>query len=283
MQKYRREHFSEVFQFYLNSKRIHRRNNPDDERCEARYMITSIPHNFFTKADENRDCSLGNVLFTIAGIIGVATKNGYAYGFPAWPNQEYFKNSLPLLAENVPFTDFQNPINYKGYDIGFRGFDIPDNSRVNGYFGSEKYFTHCKDLIRKQFEMKVLCRPYENAIMVHYRNYNPERDIAWADLGRDYYLEAIKQFPKKKVVVVTDNIEKAKQQLDIPATYISNPPIIDFYLLTKAKYLVMANSTFSWWGAWLSQAKVVAPKNWYAGEFADCPTEDLYCEGWRIL
>lgn len=242
-------------------------------------MITSIPWNYSRKADGSGDCSLGNVLFTIAGIIGVAIKNGYRYGFPDWPNQEYFVHPLPKL-DDTALTLFVNPRNYRGFDIGFRGFNIPDNSIIHGYFGSEIYFKHCEEFIRYYFTMKDLCRPYKDCILMHYRNYNlPE----FAELDHTYYLKALKQFPNRRVVVITDNINAAKKAIKEDFEYISNAPIIDFYLLSHTKYLVMGNSTFSWWAAWLSRAKTVAPLKWHAGTFLDCPKDDLYCDNWILI
>jgi hypothetical protein len=244
-------------------------------------MITAIPHNYSTRADSSVDCSFGNILFVIAGIIGIATKNRYSYGFHPWANQEFFVNKLPEI-ENKPLRLFQNPITFKGYDVGFAGFNIPDNVCINGYFGSGKYFEHCKGLIRYYFTMKDLCEPYKDCILIHCRNYKKETTNILS-LERSYYIEALKKFPSKKVVVITDNIAKAKDIIKEDFEYVSNTPIIDFYLLTKAEYLIMGNSTFSWWGAWLSGAKTIAPLKWYAGHFENCPTKDLYCDEWEII
>lgn len=242
-------------------------------------MITTTRLQYSCNANTQKEMpfGFGNILFMVAGIIGVATKNGYSFGFNKWPNQDFFINPLPKIEKTLPV--FNIPANFRGYDVGFQGFDIPDNKNIYGYFGSEKYFEHCKELVRHYFTMKDIANPYKDCVLMHYRNYNlPE----FAKLDQKYYSEALKHFPDKRVVVVTDNIEVAKRAIRLDCEYINNSPIVDFYLLAHADYLVMANSTFSWWGAWLSQAKTVAPKRWYDGNWKDCPTKDLYCKDWIL-
>ena len=244
-------------------------------------MITTVPHNYNTRADSKADCSFGNVLFSIAGTIGIAAKNRYPYGFYNWANQDFFVNKLPKI-DVTNFIPYQIPINYKGYDIGFQGFDVPNNVRIMGYLGSWKYFEHCEGLIRYYFTMKELCKPYKDCIIVHCRNYSLKTTVM-PRLSREYYLSALKRMPDKKVMVITDNIKEARKTLGEDFEYVSNTPIVDFYLMTRADYLVMSNSTFSWWGAWLSRAKTIAPLNWYGGEFKDCSTKDLYCNNWELI
>jgi hypothetical protein len=239
-------------------------------------MITSVPHNYFNKADSPKDCSLGNIMFVIAGIIGVATKNNYKWGFQPWVNQQYFVNPLPEVKE-LPAGRHQLPQNYQGFDVGFHGFDIPDNVVINGYFGSERYWAHCEDKVRHYLTMKDIAEPYEDYIVIHYRHYNLE---AWYKLNFHYYHAAIKHFPKKKIVVVTDNIEAAKKAVALDCEYVSNSPIVDFYLMSHTKYFIMANSSLSYMAAYFSKAKTVAPENWYAGSFHNCPKEENYCKGW---
>ena len=247
-------------------------------------MITAQPHNYFRKADASADCSLGNVLFTIAGVIGTAVKNKYAYGFKKWINQEYFLNPLPNV-DGTNFRPFRVPLNYKGFDVGFQRFLVPDNTIINGYFGSRKYFEDCENLIRHYFSMKVLCESYKDCILVHYRNYNTQQRLTMASLGETYYKEALKRLPSKKVVVVTDNIDVARKTIKIKGDYVSNSPIMDFYLLTQADYLIASNSTFSWWGAWLSGAQTIVPSVYFDGDFKDCPVnlKEFYCDNWRMV
>ena len=234
------------------------------------------------RADIQQDCSFGNILFMIAGTIGIAMKNGYSYGFNSWPNQDFFVNPLPPI-ENINFSTYQMPSTFKGWDLGFCGFNVPDNSMLIGQFPSEKYFKHCEDLIRYYFTMKDLCEPYKDCILIHYRAYAEAFKPLWAQLDQTYYLEALKQFSDRKVIVVTDNIKEAKDVIKEDFEYVSNSPIIDFYLLSHADYIIMGNSTFSWWGAWLSKAKTVAPLKWYDGDYKDAPIKDLYCPEWILI
>ena len=54
--------------------------------------------------------------------------------------------------------------------------------------------------------------------------------------------------------------------------------------MTLCNDFIIANSSFSWWGAWLAnKGKVVAPKQWFGENLKDKDTKDLYCEGWTVL
>jgi len=227
------------------------------------------------KADVRGDNSFGNILFFIASTIGIAVKNGYEYGFPQWNNHEYFVNSLPKVKEQL-FTTVDIP------EGNFLGFDIPDNSSIFGYMQSEKYFEHCEDIIRHYFTLKPLVEPYKDCILVHCRNYAPQYlAMGFTNMTREYYMNALKHLPDRRVIVVTDNIEQAYDKLGPDFEYTSNTPIEDFYLLTKAEYIIGSNSTFGWWGAWLSKAKAVFPSDWFPG--LPVKTDDVNCKEWITI
>ena len=55
-------------------------------------------------------------------------------------------------------------------------------------------------------------------------------------------------------------------------------------LMSLCKSHIIANSSFSWWGAWLSNSRdVVAPSTWFGPNNAHLDTKDLYCKGWTLI
>jgi hypothetical protein len=220
------------------------------------------------RADQRGDTGIGNLMYFIAGTIGIALKNGYEYGFPEWVLTPYLKNDLPL---------FNDPgLPEVVLDWGFHGFDYPDNVSLCGQMQSPKFFNHCIDLIRYHFELKDITEPIKDAIVMHYRNYSYPY---FHNLTKDYYLRALQKLPDRRVVVITDDIEAARKVLGNEFEYQSNTPIMDFYLGVKADYLVIANSSFSCWWSYLSGVKTIAPYRWYTHELKQ-DHSGIYQNGW---
>ena len=66
----------------------------------------------------------------------------------------------------------------------------------------------------------------------------------------------------------------------------NNDADFDMCLMSKCKYHIIANSSFSWWGAWLSaneNKKVIAPSKWFGVNNQDKNTKDLFPEDWIVL
>jgi hypothetical protein len=234
---------------------------------------------------------LGNQMFQVASTIGIATKLGYKYGFPYWMNydhkdrfgstedidiQSYFKNPLPeaeLAYYNKQFIHW-----------GYHNLNIPDRQDITGHLQSEKYFAHCKDLIRHYFEFKS---PYgimpEESICMHVRRgdydngYHPFQYV-------EYYLMALQMIPDyftMPIYIFSDDIVKCREMFgNRDFIYVEgNHYMDDLQLMTQCKHFILSNSTLCWWGWWLSKqnGKVIAPLNWF-GPQAGLSSKDIYTD-----
>ena len=104
----------------------------------------------------------------------------------------------------------------------------------------------------------------------------------------EYYEEALKRFPNVTVLVFSDDSDWCfNQELFDDDKFLvsqSSDPDFDMCLMSLCKYHIIANSSFSWWGAWLSKSdNVIAPKNWFGPSLSQHDTSDLYLDVWEVL
>ena len=97
----------------------------------------------------------------------------------------------------------------------------------------------------------------------------------------------MKKLPNIPVIIVSDDPEWCgKQELFKPDRFLisdSDSNVVDMCILSLCKYHVIANSSFSWWGAWLANSnKVIAPKIWY-GSVANLNDSDLVPQDWERI
>jgi hypothetical protein len=237
---------------------------------------------------------LGNQMFQIASTIGIAVRNGLYVGFPYWMNydhkerfgstenidiQSYFKNPLPEVEEGY-YSKYFVPWGYHNL------LNFPDRTDIQGHMQSEKYFEHCKDLIRHYFEFKYEIDPLpEGAIALHIRRgdydngYHPFQTY-------DYYVKALNHLPEGPIFVFSDDITECRKMFrECDVTFIEgNHYVKDLQLMTTATHFVLSNSTLCWWGWWLSKqnGKVVAPAHWF-GEVAHLSAKDIYTENMIVI
>ena len=161
-----------------------------------------------------------------------------------------------------------------------------------GFWQNEHYFADIKEILQKEFvykgnitenQKKVIEEmESENSIAMHIRRgdyVTPTCQRIYVNLDKDYYLKALQHIRNNlqgcSVYVFSDDIEWCKQEYaDIEGvrfidSAISSSPHIDIELMRHCKHFILANSTFSWWGAYLAEHNdkhVVAPKNWFVNE-----------------
>jgi hypothetical protein len=265
---------------------------------------------------------LANQLFQFASTIGIAKKIETEVYFPIEnmynPNVEhfldgvtreiyfdipkYFKNANEVLLplKNIKYSaEVQEP----GFHFFEQMFSIQDGSNLSGYYQTEKYFKHCEEYIRYLLtfqdsiieQSKKLFPNVENEkVSIHLRvgdyaalqQFHPVMDS-------HYYQTAINHFcdqnyeTDKYFLVFSDDIDYAKRLIgegDCILYMENNPTEVDLCLMSMCDHNIIANSSFSWWGAWLNNnpnKKVVAPKKWFGPAYTH-NTKDLYPESWII-
>jgi len=182
---------------------------------------------------------------------------------------------------------------------------------VNGYFQSEKYFMDCAADIRRVFLKRVLMADNDFwyneiksatvpvAIHVRRGDYttNPETLKFHGICDTSYYEKAVSailaKHAKAQFFIFSDDIGAAAAELghlsDNMRFVEHNTPRIaayDMLLMSHCRHNIIANSTYSWWGAWLNENPdkiVIAPERWFSDEAMQAQTADLIPESWIRL
>jgi hypothetical protein len=237
---------------------------------------------------------LGNQMFQFAALKGIAKNRKLEYILlPSKEDSEYEDHKLLSLFEmkDVPVGNINPMQRISQKDFGFDEnlFNhCPDNVDIYGYFQTEKFFAHIRNDLVKDFTFKdasSMTLPVKNYVSIHVRrgdylllqDYHPPCSM-------EYYKNAMSFFSNNHFVVVSDDIEWCKQQKEfVNCEFWEGESIAhDLYVMTKAEHNIIANSSFSWWGAWLNQNPnkiVVAPKKWF-GEKVENNTEDIIPTDW---
>ena len=235
---------------------------------------------------------LGNQMFQAASTIGIAAKNNTQAVFPPWAYNKWFNNSLPQ-GPQLPNTVYEKQYTYQEFP------DI-DNHDIFGWLQTKRYWEHCESLIHEQFSFKpsvkdklinkyfyLLTLP---KIGIHVRRGDYVNNPNYHILTIEYYKQALEKYFSDRLyrlLVFSDDIEYAKEMLQsIPnCMYINGlEDIEDMCLMSMCDNWIIANSTFSWWGAYLGSingGKVIRPTNHFEGEEKKRNSiEDLYPKEW---
>ena len=252
---------------------------------------------------------LANQMFQYASLKGIARNTGVDFCVPY--HEEAVNDGIGNMLRTEIFDSFDLQVNVGLLNKGhapvvqerFFHFDeelfrmCPDHVDIRGYFQTEKYFKHIEDEIRKDFEwrddVKKLCQDMFDsiggkAISLHIRRtdhlikptYHPVLPLS-------YYEEALSKFPSDlPVIVFSDEPAWCHEQKffedDRFLISDSGDNITDMCLMSMCQYQIMANSTYSWWGAWLSNSQdVIAPRLWFGPDGQD--PKDVYVDRWEYL
>lgn len=270
---------------------------------------------------------LGNQIFQYAFMKGISSRCNLEWMIPDSEADRYDNYGL--------FDCFELPgcktgeVNYPTIECRDTLFNeelfnsCKDNVNYSGTYQTEKYFENVDSELRKDLTFKKgyiePCQEFidslggrDKCIFLHVRRGNPNitgrRGEKWSYqmlqdshplCKKEYYLEALKQFPDdKNVIIVSDLIGWCKKQdwLQEDRFYFSDSsyevfgdgasiPYVDLCLMSLCGGGIIANSSLSWWGAWLQNntGKIVAPDPWYGNAYSHLDTKDLIPDRWVKL
>ena len=259
---------------------------------------------------------LGNQMFQYAGLRGIAANRGFDWTIPSPDNYgdsnyglfDCFKMSS-VESKNFGQLNAQS-IQTGQFHFAQDFFDgCPDNVNLHDYFTTEKYFQNVEDIIRKDFTFKdeilepckEIIDELENPIFMHLRRGDYVANPAAHPMcSLEYYAEALTHFDKDiPVLVFSDDIDWCKEQpffeddrfmlSEFAEKYEQTCdtlfgrqqaliPYYDLCLMTLCSGGIIANSTMSWWGAWLMKNRtqpIIYPTQWFGSHYDHYNMDDL--------
>ena len=205
---------------------------------------------------------LGNQLWQIASTWAIAQRAGKMVAFPPWEFSDWF---------NIPdklFTEDEDTLNnltnlYPDY--------LQDLAHLSGYEKDIKLHFYPSVMALTAVESLYPDTHLGNMTAVHVRRGDylglPHHHPV---CGIGYYERALNMLSPSEIMVFSDDIEWCKQQPLFKGAYFARGnEIEDLITMSQCDSFVIANSTFSWWGAWLADQvseRVCYPKRWYGPE-----------------
>jgi len=268
---------------------------------------------------------LGNQMFQYASLRGIANYNQYQWMIPP-PDYNHKDNyglfdtfeMKHCKPENLGFNDAMS-VTEKTHGFDDSMFYCTDGVNIDGYLQTEDYFVHIADQIREDFTFRKdylePCKEYidslaSSPIFIHIRQsdnigreeYHPILPLSFFESALEFWS------PDTPCFVFTDDLEWCKKQSlfkndrfifnDNPERYeyqtidgtgqMQNTllPQVDLCLMSLCTGAIIANSSFSWWGAWLQgdRGKVIAPdpEKWYGSAMSHLDTSMMVPARWQI-
>jgi len=230
-------------------------------------------------------------------------------GYESYKVWKFELDNLNVHYENNLFdrTTFQY-IQEKYFHFDPDMLNLPDNVNLDGYWQSEKYFKDIEEILRKDFSVTSPINEANqrlldlinstNSVSLHIRRgdyiTNPSANAFHGTCSLDYYNKSIKHLIERvnnpHFFLFSDDPEWVKENILInePVTVVDintiNNGCDDLRLMMSCKHNIIANSSFSWWGAWLNnnpQKIVIAPEKWFLSPVHN--TKDVMPQGWIKL
>jgi len=265
---------------------------------------------YITMIDLGYNGRLGNQLFQYAMLYSLSKLTGRNIILIKNKNHtdefkenhlKYFNIKYLFLKDKINFTNF-NEINFE-YEQNYINDILTSHSNIiniNGFFQSFKYFSQYENDLKNIYTLKTEYDIVQNlykqitknttletvAIHVRHGDYIKYPNYHFI-LPIDYYKKALDILDNKFYIICSDNIEWCKKEFNfihINNVYYSREKYyIDLILMSLCNHNIIANSSFSWWSAYLNKNPnkiVISPKKWFSQDGPKYNIEDIIPASW---
>lgn len=232
---------------------------------------------------------LGNQLFIYASLLGIAKKNNTNVNEIITINH-WIKNGITsfIMDRDVPLIEIkESTYNYEPIVLCNNNVDYD----LKGYYQSYKYFDN---IPKFEFQQEYIDKankilsfiPYKKKIAIHIRRGDYVDNPNYVLLPPIYYIKAlIDNFPDWRdcgIMIFSDDIPYCRVHfgcLDNVYFADGNSDIEDLILMSRCDHFIISNSTFAWWGTYLSSKEdkiVIRPKYYFDGNLKHLDTKDFW-------
>jgi hypothetical protein len=247
---------------------------------------------------------LGNQVFQLGLLFAIRQHLGRDFYLPRDEEELWECFDLDVADSGPPCPHkFQEVNGSCNYDA--RVFEQPDGTRFHGYYQSYRYLDGCEEALRRFLRFHVRHRARAEAlrfvyerrhrrplVSVHVRRgdyVRPESEAAWGNLATDgYYERAVERIGHDVTYLVfSDDLDWCRRSLGIPdAQFADYDTATSLCLMSRCDVNIVANSTFSWWAAYLNPTgEIYAPSRWF-GPGMEPPNDrqdDILPATWRTI
>jgi hypothetical protein len=254
----------------------------------------------------DRHGRLGNQVFQVALLFAIREQRGHDIFLPRHGDAIWDCFDLAIPTEGPETTQrFQETLGTCNFDP--RVLEQPDGTGFRGYYQSYRYFEDSKDSLLRFLRFDARHRAFSEAILHAYRTRHrrpvvsvhvrrgdyvtPGAEDRWGDLARDgYYQKAVDAIGDDVVYVVfSDDVGWCRRSLALGASHVEFAEFdhcASLCAMTGCDVSVVANSSFSWWGAYLNPTSdVYAPSRWFGPAMPppDDRQDDIVPPEWRTI
>lgn len=227
---------------------------------------------------------LGNQLFQYSCLYSLGYTKNIEINIP--PDTEISKCFDLTTKESVKKS--KNIIREKHFNYDNTFFSrVTNDCDIHGYFQSDKYFKNIKDIIKKELSFKKnIIEKIMNTVSgefttIHVRRTDYINNPIYVNLTKKWYEKALNYCDCKNIFIVTDDKHYCSKEFSEFKLSPFENHYEDLCFMSLSKNIIAANSTFSWWGSYLSSAeKIICPEKWFNSKLNN---NDLLVNDWIFI